>query len=249
MQWDAIIRNNGTLKNVGVPSNVKRIYKTALEIPIEWHIKHQAVFQQYVDAAVSKTINCAYETTPEQIEAAIMMAWNMGCKGITVYRDGSRAEQVLSSGRRQITKPKERPQIIDAKVIKIKTGCGSMFATIGTDDGQILEVLTNIGRSGGCAQAMTEALCRVISIALRAGIDIELIVEQLDGIRCPHIGPGVGEKPALSCADALAKAIKKIRPDIKISPKPVAPCPKCGGKLMFSEGCESCMECDYQRCG
>jgi len=249
MQWDGILRNNGTLKNVGIPSGIKRIYKTALEVPVEWHIKHQATFQQYVDAAVSKTINCAYETKVEEIEAAIMMAWNMGCKGITIYRDGSRAEQVLSSGRRQISKPKDRPQIIDAKVVKIKTGCGSMFATVGTDNGQILEVLTNIGRSGGCAQAMTEALCRVISIALRAGIDIELIVEQLEGIRCPHIGPGVGEKPALSCADALAKAIKKIRPDIKITPRPVAPCPKCGGKLMFSEGCESCTECEYQRCG
>jgi len=251
LSWEIIWENEGTLKGLGMPSDIKRIYKTALEIPWRWHIRHQATFQRYVDAAVSKTVNVPFETTQKDIEQMIVMAWQMGCKGLTVYRDGSRQVQVLNTRDTKgiCSRPKERPHILDAKSIKIKTGCGSLFAQITQSEGQLFEVFTNIGRSGGCAQATTEALCRMISIALRSGVAVEEIVEQLEGIRCPHIGPSVkGDKPVLSCPDAIARAIKTVKP-VKTSAKPIAPCPLCGGRLMFTEGCEQCSECDYSKCG
>jgi ribonucleoside-diphosphate reductase alpha chain len=248
LKWDTIWENNGTLQGLGVPPDIKQIFKTALEIPWRWHIRHQATFQKYVDAAVSKTINVPTDTPKEDFEQMIQIAWQMGCKGLTVYRDGSRQEQVLSTGRAR-GRPMERPQILDAKCIKIRTGCASLFTTVSTYEGQVFEVLTNIGRSGGCPQAMTEALCRVISTALRAGVDVEEIVHQLEGIRCPHIGPAMaGDKPILSCPDAIARAITKVKP-VKSKARTIAPCPECGGRLMFAEGCEQCSECPYSKCG
>jgi ribonucleoside-diphosphate reductase alpha chain len=246
--WATIWENNGTLKGLGVPPQVKHLYKTSMEIPWRWHIRQQAAFQTYVDAAVSKTINAPNETTQEEFEQMIMMAWQMGCKGLTIYRDGSREEQVLTTKVHGAgSRPMKRPHILDAKCIKIKTGCGSLFATVSLNEGQVFEVLTNIGRSGGCAQATTEALCRMISIALRSGVALDEIVDQLEGIRCPHVGPAEGEKPALSCPDAIAKALCKVQ-IVKKKTRPIAPCPKCGGRLMFVEGCEQCSECDYWRC-
>jgi len=247
--WDEIRKANGTLKGLGVPPEIKRLYKTALEISPLWHLKHQQTFQKYVDAAVSKTINLPNKTTKEEIASIILEAWKNSCKGLTMYRDGSRDEQVLSTGVRRQNLPVKRPDVIEARSIKVPTGCGSMYVTVGLYEGQVYEVLTAMGKAGGCANAMVEGICRLISISLRKGLPVEDIIEQLEGIRCPHPSNVAKGKPTLSCADAIVRAIitqmsSSVRKDHVID----SPCPSCGERIIFIEGCERCSVCTWARC-
>lgn len=250
ISWKDIKKSGGTLKNVGVPLNVKKLFTTSHEIPMRWHVKHQAVFQKYVDAAVSKTINMPNDTTKEDIAKVIIMSWKDGCKGLTLYRDGSRDEQVLST-RGRIKLPSKRPDIINANVVKVVTGCGNMYVTVGIVDGQIYEVLTSMGKAGGCQNAMLESICRMISVARRSGIPVEEILDQIESIRCPHPTSGVDSqgKPVLSCPDAVAKAIRsQVSGDMKSKPEIIATCPQCGEKVVFIEGCERCSVCSWSKC-
>jgi ribonucleoside-diphosphate reductase alpha chain len=206
-----------------VPAWIQRIFVTAQEIDPEWHIQIQAAFQKYTDNAVSKTINFPYEATPDDIAEAYLLAYELGCKGLTVYRDGSRDEQVLSKGtnnnresgasRSEKTQPvkgiqpRPRPEVTVGVTEKIKIGCGNLYVSVNADDEGICEIFTNTGRAGGC-QSQSEATARLISIALRSGISIESIIEQIRGIRCPACIRRDGVS-VTSCPDAIARVIKK----------------------------------------
>jgi ribonucleoside-diphosphate reductase alpha chain len=247
--WSDVIKNNGTLHGIGVPPDIRRIYQTSLEISPHWHIMHQVIFQRYTDAAVSKTINVPNRTTKEEIAKVVLGAWKEGCKGLTIYRDGSRAEQVLSTGSKKLL-PANRPEVIDCKAIKIKTGCGSMYTTVGMIEGRVYEVLTSVGKAGGCTNAMMEAVCRLISVSLRKGVSVDEIIDQLEGIRCPHPTPVLpGGKGVLSCPDGIVKAIKTQLSESHVSKHEMfSPCPRCGEKIINSEGCEKCSVCTWTRC-
>ncbi len=95
------IAETGNLEHTDLPQDIKRIFRTAHEISPDWHIMMQATFQRYCDSGVSKTINLHAEATPEDIEKAYRMAFDLKCKGITVYRDRSKSEQVLYSGEKE----------------------------------------------------------------------------------------------------------------------------------------------------
>ena len=201
-----------------VPEDVRKIFVTSHEISPEWHVKMQAAFQKYTDNAVSKTVNFENSATIEDVEKAYMLAYDLGCKGITIYRDGSRDNQVLNIGRVkedkpvevkiQIpAKPKERPAILIGKTTEITTGCGKMYVTINQDqEGNVFEVFTSIGKAGGCAQSQSEAIGRLISLSLRSGVTPDFIIKQLKGISC-HMPFGFGAQRVLSCADAVGKAL------------------------------------------
>jgi len=208
-----------------VPEDVKKTFRTAHEITPEWHVRMQAAFQKYTDNAVSKTVNFSKKAGKEDIAKVYVLAYELGCKGVTVYRDGSRTEQVLNIGevnREQTEKqmeeaakehrlePRPRPEVIWGLTRKMPTGCGTLYVTVNMDEhGHLFEVFTNMGKAGGCAASQAEGISRLVSLSLRAGIKSEEIVKQLKGIRCPMMAWWKGDK-ILSCADAIAKAIEML---------------------------------------
>jgi len=189
----------------------------------KWHIQIQAAFQKYTDNAVSKTINFPHTATRDDIAEAYLLAYELNCKGLTVYRDGSRDEQVLSRGTDSNKKggaavsqntipasgiqPRPRPQVTMGVTEKIKIGCGNLYVSVNADEQGICEIFTNTGRAGGCS-SQSEATARLISIALRSGISVESIIEQIRGIRCPACIRREGVN-VTSCPDAISRVIKK----------------------------------------
>ncbi len=245
----------------GVPENIKRLFGTAHEISPEWHVRMQAAFQKSTDNAVSKTVNFPYEATIEDVAKVYTMAYEMGLKGITIYRDRSRETQVLVTGEKKKVEsagltPRERAKVTTGVTERVTTGCGYIYVTVNSDEHGICEVFSTLGKAGGCASAQLEATCRLISVALRAGLDVASIVRQLRGIRCPSIAWEEG-KAVLSCADAIASVLEKHIKGGGSKPKPedygvprniAGQCPECGGLLIYQEGCFKCPACGYTKC-
>ncbi|OGW29191.1 MAG: ribonucleoside-diphosphate reductase, adenosylcobalamin-dependent [Nitrospirae bacterium GWC2_57_13] len=281
-----------------VPDDVRRVFVTSHDIAPEWHIRMQAAFQKHTDNAVSKTVNFPHSATREDVEKVYLLAYHLGCKGVTIYRDGSRDEQVLSTGatekaRRtaasnQVTvasaspelaedkKPRSRPVLTHGITQKIPTGCGNLYITINQDEEGTCEVFSTMGKSGGCAASQSEAVSRMVSLALRSGVAIDAIIKQVKGIRCPS--PAWGEGGAiLSCPDAIGRALERYQKDgmghvrSRIQ-KPAIPsfaedtaecvnggntnhlglcpeCPDCSSLLEFGEGCAFCRGCGFSKCG
>ena len=266
----AKIADEGSIQGMKeLPEEIRRVFKCALDIHWSWHVRMQATFQKYVDNAVAKTVNLPNHATREDVAKVFLMAYELGCKGVTVYRDGSREEQVLVTKKierlRRYIEPRPRPKITSGKTIRIRTGCGSLFVTINEDEYGLAEVFVHLGKSGSCFASQTEAIGRLISIALRSGVSPEAIIDQLRGIRCPAVGFDEGEM-VTSCADGIAKALerylkgnaKKVKPltefkefrEIKEERRRFGnPCPECGNILEYLEGCETCRVCGYTRCG
>ena len=192
---------------------------SARDVTPENHVKMQAAFQQEVDNAISKTINLPHDATESDVKNIYMQAWHSGCKGITIYRDGSRDSQVLNIGTtKDSNKPAQSTVAESAKLLPrkrakslwgvttcMRTGCGKLYVTINADDQGICEIFTSTGKGGGCA-SQSEAAARLASIGLRAGIPVEEIVSQLRGIRCPS---AIKRKDSecTSCPDAIAKLL------------------------------------------
>ena len=251
-----------------VPPHIQRIFATAHDISPDWHIRLQAAFQKHTDNAVSKTVNFPREATREDVEKAYLAAYAAGCKGLTIYRDGSRASQVLSKGlttregKVGTRRPRARPTLTQGMTEKITVGCGqSIYVTINEDEEGLFEVFATMGKSGGCMASQSEAIGRLISLALRSGIATESIIRQLQGIRCPAPAWQEGNM-ILSCADAIGKAMQRYTSDNNKDSLPVSTqemgtrsllgmcpeCPDCGTMIEFVEGCLRCPSCGYSKC-
>ena len=284
------LARTGTLEGMddrfGVPGWVKRVFRTSHDISPEWHVRMQAAFQEHTDNSVSKTINFPREATAGDVARAYLLADETGCKGITVYRDGSKEGQVLSTGRTgenastnghgngagyQV--PRERPAMISGVTERLRTGHGNIYITINQDEeGRPFEVFGNLGKAGGCDAAQMEAVSRMVSLALRARIDPEAIIEQLQGITCcPAWYGGVNIR---SSPDAVALALRRhmdgqhdgvlpapLEDGIQMAmlsgrgphaggpPElPARKCPDCNGQVIFQEGCVSCTRCGWNKC-
>ncbi|MEK7773391.1 MAG: vitamin B12-dependent ribonucleotide reductase [Deltaproteobacteria bacterium] len=221
---------SGTLHGVdGVPDDVKKVFVTAHDITPEWHIRMQSAFQKYTDNAVSKTVNFPNEAGVEDVMKVYLTAYRLGCKGVTVYRDGSRDVQVLNKGSEKSSassgealtveptaerraalphKPKSRGEVAFGVTKKMKTGCGNLYVTINEDEeGRPFEIFTQIGKAGGCVASQCEAMGRMTSLALRSGVEAQDIVRQMRGISC-HLPVGYGNGKVMSCADAVAQAME-----------------------------------------
>lgn len=208
----------GTIHKIEkIPKEIRKYFVTSHDISPEYHIKMQAAFQRHTDNAVSKTVNFPNSATEEGIRKVYEMAYELNCKGVTVYRDGSREEQVLNimkekkAGKEQEKKPvavkKKRPDLTVGATRKLITGCGNLYVTINQDEnGEIFEVFNQIGKAGGCANSQAEAIGRLTSLALRSGVHSKEIIKELRGISC-HRPFGFGPNRVLSCADAIGKAI------------------------------------------
>lgn len=228
------ISAEGTLHGIEeIPEDVKKLFTTAHDISPLDHIRMQAAFQKNVDNAVSKTVNFSHDAEPKDVEDAYFLAYGLECKGLTVYRDGSRDEQVLSTGQTasqpapaeqkapaaipaatKVT-PKKRPELIKGTTRLMKTGCGNLYVTINEDEnGNLFELFTQMGKAGGCASSQAEAIGRLVSLALRGNIEPIEIEKQLRGISCHSPSWAAGGKIA-SCSDAISKAIARyaeVRP-------------------------------------
>jgi ribonucleoside-diphosphate reductase alpha chain len=248
------VAEKGSLSKItAVPEKIRRLFRTSQDISAEWHIKIQAIFQKYVDNAVSKTINFGTGASPDNVRQAFLMAHQSGCKGITIYRYGSRANQVLKVGVSQENEqgitPRSRPIRTHGVTERIRTGCGKLYVTINSDDFGICEVFAKMGKTGGCASSQIEASGRLISLALRSGIKVQAIAKQLTGIRCPTPSWENG-KMVLSCPDAMAQVLKNIS-NIDLEFKEENPgvcCPECSNVMHHEEGCLICRACGYSRC-
>ncbi|HRD01787.1 MAG TPA: adenosylcobalamin-dependent ribonucleoside-diphosphate reductase [Candidatus Saccharicenans sp.] len=225
-------------------------FVTAHDIPYEGHIRMQAAFQKYVDNSVSKTINLPNQATFEDIEKAYLLAYDLGTKGITIYRDGSKAEQVLYAGvtARQKLIPRERPVSLPSITDKIKTGLGNLYVTITFLGNKPFEVFTSIGKSGYSTMADAEAIGRLISLALRSGVDPKEVILQLKGIG--------GSEPVFtegslvqSIPDAVAKVLERHLGEVKENRRDFLKdtCPMCGATLP-DEKCPVCPNCGWTRC-
>ncbi len=264
----------GSLHDIeGIPDHVKRIFVTAHDISPKWHVEMQAAFQRFTDNAVSKTINFPQSATKEDIAQAYIMAYKEGCKGITIYRDKSKEKQVLNVPGKQkeesakSLEPRKRVRVTKGSTERVATGCGNIYVTVNSDEHGICEVFSSLGKAGGCASAQLEATCRLISLALRSGVDAAAVVKHIRGIRCPSIAWEQGHS-ILSCPDAIASVlgsrinanesdklnIEVATKQIKSAVEPAATaniggqCPDCGGMLVYQEGCLICHSCGYTKC-
>ncbi|MCX7921465.1 MAG: vitamin B12-dependent ribonucleotide reductase [Clostridia bacterium] len=220
------IAKKGTIKGFPeIPKAIQDVFVTAHDISPEWHVKMQAIFQKYTDNAVSKTVNLCHDATKDDVRDVFVLAYKTYCKGVTIYRDGSRDLQVLNIGKVKgkeepkaiedeakseelSVAPRPRPDITTGFTEKVRIGCGNLYITVNYDERGICEVFTNTGRAGGCP-SQSEATSRLVSIALRSGIDVKSIVGQLKGIRCPSTIRQKGMK-VMSCPDAIGRLIEKV---------------------------------------
>jgi ribonucleoside-diphosphate reductase alpha chain len=271
------IARRGSLHGIpGVPEEAANVFKTSHEIGYEWHVRHQAAFQRYTDNGVSKTINLPNDATEEDVAAAYKLAWELGCLGITVFRDGCKGEQVLNVGVKDKTPAavpavgpsvvKPRPHSLSGRTYRSETPIGTAFITVNeTEDAEPFEVFVQVGKGGSDTMAVAEALGRLISLTLRLPSPmspqrrLEEIISQLS--RIGGAQPlGFGKGKVLSLPDALARTLAEHTGQIKSADGPPAAraaenrrigdlCKECGqATFVYEEGCKKCLSCGYNEC-
>ena len=244
-----------------IPEWVKDTFVTSHDITPEWHVRMQAAFQKSTDSAVSKTVNLPHEATIDNVAEVYMLAYKLGLKGITIYRDRSRDSQVLNISHAEEKKeakltPRPRPKVTKGVTERVTTGCGYIYVTVNFDEKGICEVFSMLGKAGGCASAQLEATSRLISLAVRSGIDLSSVSKHLRGIHCPSVAWEEG-RAIFSCADAIASVLEKYTKDKEtdtskdfgVAKNWGGQCPECGNMLIYQEGCHICVSCGYTKCG
>jgi ribonucleoside-diphosphate reductase alpha chain len=246
------IAEKGSIRGLReIPEKVRSSFVVSHDVSPEWHIKIQAAFQKHTDNAVSKTINFPFGATLDDVCHAYLMAYDLGCKGLTIYRDGSRDAQVLNIQRKPQypqVEPRPRPDSTRGITERINTGCGKLYVTVNWDEYGFCEVFASMGKAGGCAYSQIEATGRLISLALRSGVTIESIIKQLMGIRCPSPMWQNGEQ-IVSCSDAIAKVLNhQAQTNITPVQSLMGACPDCGASVEHEGGCIVCRSCGFSRC-
>ena len=259
------IAEHGTVRDIEeVPADLRRVFVTAHDITPEDHIRMQAAFQKHTDNAVSKTVNFHHDATREDVATVYRLAYRQGCKGVTIYRDGSRDQQVLSVGKKEeqqkpeekvpmeshkAGRKRERPRALKGSTYQMETGCGPLYVTVNEDKDGLFELFTTMGKAGGCAASQCEAIGRLVSLAWRSGVQARQAVKQMIGITC-HKPAGFGDNRITSCADAVAKAIQMHMSEFVENDQPSngGACPECGGPVEHEGGCCVCRACGYSEC-
>ncbi len=239
-----------------IPKDIRRLFVTAHDITPQWHVRIQAAFQKHTDNAVSKTVNFPASATTADVRQVFLMAYELGLKGITIYRDRSRDQQVLSFGPEKPKEthpiaPRPRPTRTLGVTELIHTGCGKLYVTVNKDEIGFCEVFAQMGKTGGCASSQIESTGRLISLALRAGVELDAIIKQISGIRCPNPHWSNGGQ-VLSCPDAISKVLASVA-QVQVSQEKeegvaMGSCPDCGGAVEHEGGCVVCRACGFSRC-
>ena len=257
------IADSGSIQDIeSIPSDVRSVFVTSHDISSQWHVRMQAAFQKYTDNAVSKTVNLPHDATVEDVRRVYDLAYELDCKGVTIYRDGSKNQQVLSfNNSKEGTDAedhfsaviRQRPQTLEGFTTRIKTGMGQLYVTVTEYNGQPFEVFATIGKSGRSTTAKTEAIGRLVSLALRSGVAVSQIVDQLKGIG--------GEYPVfqdgglvLSIPDGISRVLedrylKDADKNGYVENLKGDACPECGKNISYEEGCKKCHACGYTKCG
>jgi ribonucleoside-diphosphate reductase alpha chain len=262
------IAEKGTIQGIeAIPEEIRAIFVTSHDITPEDHVRMQAAFQRHTDNAVSKTVNFCHTATREDVSNVYRLAYREGCKGVTIYRDGSRDMQVLSIAGKEKEEPqadhdlplenrktlrkRNRPRTLSGSTYQMETGCGPLYITINEDENGLFELFTTMGKAGGCAASQCEAIGRLVSLSWRSGGQARQTVKQLIGITC-HKPAGFGKNRITSCADAVAKAIELHMLNDEETPTQVATnggaCPDCGGPIEHEGGCSVCHACGFSEC-
>lgn len=262
---EELMRKIATVRSIcdfeEIPESVRALFLTAADISPDDHIRMQAAFQNHCDSSVSKTINFPESATREDVRRAYRLAYELGCKGVTIYRDHSRPNQVLSpvaasvaEGQTRVTeahKVQQRPNLLTGFTEKMKTGYGNLYVTVNLHDGQPFEVFAHIGKSGYTTMADTEAICRLISLSLRSQIPVEQVIRQLRGIGGSNQIFADGSR-VFSIPDAIAQVLDRHFGEGKSGLPPLTQpaeiCPECAGPMNFSSGCYACPSCGYSTC-
>ena len=273
------IAEHGSVRGIPeVPEDVQNVWVTSHDISSDWHVRMQAAFQKYTSMGISKTINLPNEADTSDVGEAYLQAYRTNCKGIAVYRDGSREAQVLSTGstgkaEANASAPEDpptgapaeggyvslaearngRPRTLSGVTKKLQTGHGQLYVTMNDDEFGPRECFVVIGKPGGTAAAFSDALGRMISLAMTHGASPEEVHHQLRGIQDGHPA-GVGPNAILSVPDGVAKAIgehymtqEEQKTEARELPV-IGACPDCGSGLTRQEGCVTCFSCGYSKC-
>ena len=271
---DAVVAKGSIQELDYLPNRLRKVFVTAMDIAPVWHLRMQAAFQRHTDNAVSKTVNLTNSATEQDIFDIYWLAYQEGCKGVTVYRDGCKSLQVLATGEGQKKMDGEsspapaqaapstagqagagvrkRPDRVWGFTQKVPTGLGAMYLTVNEVDGQPFEVFATIGKSGRSITAKAEAIGRLVSLALRSGVHVRDVVAQIKGIGGEHpVFRGKGL--LLSIPDAIAWVLEKRYLQNEhigdVNDLQAQMCPECGEPLVFQEGCLICPGCGFSRCG
>jgi len=265
------VAEHGSVRDIPeIPEDVRSVWVTSHDISPEWHVRMQAAFQKYTSMGISKTINLPNSATTKDVEDAYQFAYSLGCKAMAVYRDGSRDAQVLSTGKTQepATTPVSevevakhislaearngRPRTLSGVTKKLQTGHGPMYVTMNDDEFGPRECFVILGKPGGTAAAFSDALGRMISLAMTHGATPAEVVHQLRGIQDGHPA-GVGPSAVLSVPDGVARAMGEhyLVEDGPAEARElpiIGACPDCGSGLTKQEGCVVCHSCGYSKC-
>ncbi|MDI6737987.1 MAG: adenosylcobalamin-dependent ribonucleoside-diphosphate reductase [Nanoarchaeota archaeon] len=253
----AKVQQTGSVQHTYFPEKIKKAFRTAYDLGYEEHILMQAAFQKAgVDNAVSKTINMRNSATIHDVFDAYVFAWQQGCKGTTIYRDGSKSKQVLNFDVKKKGKSavpagvRKRAKKLPGETVEIETPHGAAFITLNPDEYGLREVFVNIGQAGSDVRSYAEAIGKLISLSCKYSIPAEEIASKLRGIGGRE-SVGFGEDRVLSVPDAIGKVIAEFEQERtgnaleeKIS---IDLCPNCGCKLEMSSGCLKC-SCGYSKC-
>ncbi len=273
------VARRGSLHGIpGVPDWAENVFKTSHDVAYDWHVRHQAAFQRSTDNGVSKTINLPNEASEDDVAGAYRLAWDLGCLGITVFRDGCKGEQVLNVGIGAKDAPaaadaptpaviKPRPHSLTGMTYRMETPIGTAFITVNeTDDSEPFEVFVQVGKAGTDTMAVAEALGRLISLSLRLPSPmsprrrLEEVISQLSRIGGGQ-PTGFGPSKVLSLPDALARTLAEHIGQVRLSRDTATPvearrtkrigdlCKECGqATFVYEEGCKKCLSCGFNEC-
>ena len=262
----------------GTDENLPEYVVTAHNVDPYFRVKMQGVVQKYIDSSISSTVNLAEETTVDTVADIYMTAYKADLKGITVYREGSREGILITddksseneeqnSDNAEMKTARNRPSITEGKTRRMRTGDGTLYVTVNEDENGLCEVFTAIGKAGGTVAAQTEAISRLISLALRSGIDPNSIINQLKGISGPNPTWEDGQL-ILSTPDAIGRALETFvngdspsqekKSQFEIAEEKSSrgkagqygqDCNECDGSGIVNEGgCLVCKDCGWSKC-
>jgi len=247
--FDRIVRE-GTCRGIEeIPRRWRDVFVCAHDVSPEWHVRMQAAFQEFTDNAVSKTVNFPEHAVVEDVRRVYDLALELGVKGVTVYRDGSRRHQPMALDR--VVAPGKRPvpDVAAGQRYRYPTNLGTAYITITEDERGPREVFTSIGKCGSDISALSEAICRILSTALGYGVPMTELAEQLLNITSQPVPANGGWVKSL--ADAIGQAMMKHghAKSEQAGKATGALCPECGAPLRFEEGCAGgkCA-CGFSRC-
>lgn len=266
--WHPLVKEYMRVFRVTDENALPSYFVTAHQIKPEMRVKMQAAIQKHIDTAISSTVNLPQDISTDEVENIYLLAWKLGCKGITVYREGSR-EGILETANLEKKKEEgavrveptieasasfERPKVMTGRTLKLKLPQGGLYVTANSDEGgKLKEVFVTLGKLGGDEKADAEAIGRLISLYLQHGGDIASVVRMLKGIRGKYVAWEEGVQ-LLSIPDAVAKALEVLTAG-KVKKESATPlvqggtCPDCNeNAIIFESGCYKCTNCGYSKC-